>query len=327
MSLNRVTMTTVEKDPTLASLQPKNILFAADFSRAPAAALAHAIAFARSFDARLFLVHVVAPDSYPFLHAESIRAIFGRFTRDAERRLRKLSNSEQLREIPHELLLERCPSDTLSEVIRKHDIELVVLSTGSRRGFNRLLLRSAAAEIFRNSSCPLLAVGPNVQAPGSDKPGFRHILYPTERLEQSLCVAPYAISIAARHSARLTVLHALREHSTASLYRLFKPELDQELERLIPQTPAAWRDSETLVEYGEPAETILRIAKVDRADLIVLGVTQRDIAGGHFEKAVIHRVIAEAESPVLAFRGEPFNKPPAPAATIRTEASLVQAPC
>jgi nucleotide-binding universal stress UspA family protein len=62
---------------------------------------------------------------------------------------------------------------------------------------------------------------------------------------------------------------------------------------------------EVSIEYGSPAERIIRAAKQRSADLIVLGVrsAQEHIAAAtHFERRTAHEVVARASCPVLTVR-------------------------
>ncbi len=51
---------------------------------------------------------------------------------------------------------------TLSGFIGENDIDLLVIGTGGRAGARKLLMGSIAERIFRQATCPVLSIGPNV---------------------------------------------------------------------------------------------------------------------------------------------------------------------
>ena len=60
-----------------------------------------------------------------------------------------------------------------------------------------------------------------------------------------------------------------------------------------------------MIEVGDPAEQILNVAKVRRAELIVIGVKAASVVPGatHIPWATAHKIISTAECPVLTVRG------------------------
>ena len=60
------------------------------------------------------------------------------------------------------------------------------------------------------------------------------------------------------------------------------------------------------MEYGEPADRIVEVAKQRGADLIVIGVRSaagRIGAATHLERAAAHKIVAHAPCPVLTVLG------------------------
>jgi len=185
-----------------------NILFATDFSPHSNAALPYALAIARQYAAKLFGAHVVpsedylftAPGSWPahIQQAEQLRL-------EAAARL-----GAQLQGVPHEALIGvGAVWNVLSQLIGKHDIDLLVVGTHGRAGARKLFMGSIAEKIFRQSACPVLTVGPNVAHQQKSVAEFNEILLATDFGEESVAAAPYAISLAQQHQAQLSLLHVL----------------------------------------------------------------------------------------------------------------------
>lgn len=282
----------------------KRILWTTDFSDASSASLAHAIALARRYESKIYLGHVVVPNPYPLVSPEAAPYLEN-MRQGSSIRLNNLADSEQLRGIPHEALVAHGEvAEELNKMVREHQIDLMILSTHGRRGLRRFLLGSVAEELWRTVECPVLTVGPRALGRSADEIVLRHILYPTDLSPESFAAAPWALAFALEYESRLSVLHvaapAIRT-SARLLARAFKDELRE----IIPPEAAPWCEPECLVESGEPAETILRVAKEHDADLIVLGVRSPEALAKQHLRNVAYPVVAGADCPVLTVRSAP----------------------
>jgi nucleotide-binding universal stress UspA family protein len=74
--------------------------------------------------------------------------------------------------------------------------------------------------------------------------------------------------------------------------------------QLVPMEADAWCKPQYLTEVGEPAQKILQVAELSKADLIVLGVKRvhRALGVTHIPWTIAHKIIAEARCPVLTVR-------------------------
>jgi len=50
--------------------------------------------------------------------------------------------------------------EVISDVVKRNEIDLLVLASHGRHGIPRLVLGSIAEDVFRIVSCPVLTVGP-----------------------------------------------------------------------------------------------------------------------------------------------------------------------
>ena len=296
-------MEVAEMTPVMSSIKLSNIIFATDFSNASESALPFVAVIARRYKSKAYLAHVVTTEPYPGMVPEAVPDLMQEAKRGAERQLEVLANSKPFDGIRSEVLVgqgELC--GTLMRWIRDHEINLLVIGTHGRRGLKRFLLGSLAEEIFRNSPIPVLTVGPHVRIRTQGETSFRHILFPTALSEKSRLVAFYAVSLATEYSARLTVLHVLpRPKINKPHPRLLNVEMKQTMGDLIPEGKCSG-EIDTLVEYGDPADTILSIARTANTDLIVMGVRQADALVTHMEENIAYRVVTEADCPVLTVR-------------------------
>ena len=80
---------------------------------------------------------------------------------DARERMQTLAS--HLETIPcHTYVREGEVWESLSELIRTREIDLLVVGTRGRTGVEKLVLGSKAEEILRQATCPVLTVGPQI---------------------------------------------------------------------------------------------------------------------------------------------------------------------
>jgi hypothetical protein len=79
---------------------------------------------------------------------------------------------------------------TVQEAIQEEDIDLVILGTHGRTGVEKLILGSAAEEIFRRSPVPVLTIGPGVPRSVHNGARFHRVLFATDFSPESLAAAP-----------------------------------------------------------------------------------------------------------------------------------------
>ncbi len=116
-------------------IQVRNILLATDFSSTSEAALPHALALARRYDAQLFVGHVIRPDLFEMVPSDQTATVQEGARRHAQEQMARLLVSGRLRGIPHQVLIGEGPLwSVLANDIEAHDIDLVVVGTHGRTG-------------------------------------------------------------------------------------------------------------------------------------------------------------------------------------------------
>jgi nucleotide-binding universal stress UspA family protein len=222
----------------------------------------------------------------------------------AERDLADFVRQASLGNTPHEMVLERGDLWAVVEnLIREHQIDLVVTGSRGRQGLSKLVLGSSAEKIYRRATCPVLTVGPAAR-PVEKEWKLKKILFPTDGSETSLKALPYALSLAEENEATLIFLRLMplapaefRESDEASVREALRP--------LVPPEAEAWCKPEFVVRFEFPEEGILRLAREREVDLIVMGVrAARETAiPHHLPWPIASHVVAEAPCPVLTVRG------------------------
>lgn len=279
------------------------ILLATEFSACSEHALACALAIARAYRSHLYILHVLHPDQ-PIPESGYGPGMVDADRWSAEKRLRRLGNSQALAGVPHTPLLKTGRLwEVADRIIHGQEIDLVVVGCRGRGGLEKVFIGSHAEDICRHASCPVLVVGPRAQAPAKDFT-LQRILFATAYHAGSLHALAYAYALAERYQAELTLFHALRvdDFSSVGADELLAQTREQ-LRRLSSQ-PVGFRVSALAQPCVSPAASILNLAQETGAELIVLGIHARSIAlATHLPWNTVHQVTCGAHCPVLTVAG------------------------
>src|SRR5579863_5563940 len=278
-----------------------NILFATDFSKQSNIALPFALSIAHRYGSKIFAAHVLAPPPLGNFPPIEVQALAAQALREAHNSVEELAR--RLGAIPHEAMLRKGDIwDELSAITKGKNIDLIVLGTHGRAGVSKLLMGSIAERIFRQSTCPVLTVGPNVSGEPGSVADIHAILCPIDFTAESLAAFPYAVSLAQENQARLYLMNVVPT-----------PVLDSEaaslkarLKGLVPPEAKLWCEPKAFVDSGEPGDRILEEAEELGVDLIVLGIRPVSRLAGtrtHMGMATAYKVVSGAICPVLSVRG------------------------
>ncbi len=284
-------------------IELKSILFATDFSPAAETALPYAIGLAKQYGGKVHGLHVRFPATYPVVGPEGLPQVIDAAEEQAKFEAQQLH--EMLAGVPHDVtVMEGDLWPAIQEIVNQEKTDLIVLGTHGRTGVSRALLGSAAEEIFRRASCPVLTIGPFVSQNTERRLAMKEILYATDFSPESLAALPYAVLLAQEHQSNLTLLHVAGRPEVGDLVHeeLYADSTLRRLRALVPAGADLWCEPRCRVEQGAEAEKIMEIAIALGADLIVLGV--RSAEGGmgattHLLRSIAHRVVALAQCPVL----------------------------
>ena len=270
-----------------------NVLLPTDFTRASTQAFAYARAFAKSFGARILVTHAVTPHPPVFLPMQPVPLAFDAEWQEAQEHMHRTLASPLLDDTRHAGILERGELwNVLQDVAQRHSIDLIILASHGKHGLKKLVLGSAAEQIFRQVRCPVLTVGPEVPLPIVETATFKRIVFATDFSAGSLAALPFALSLAEDSQAHLTLLH-VRPMVPVQHQLWTEDHAKQNLAALIPPDATDWCQPATLVSFEFPAEGILHTADAEGADLIVMGVHKgAPRASSHLPWAIAYEVVA-----------------------------------
>ena len=282
----------------------KNVLFATDFSTVSEAALPYAESVARRYGSKLIVAHVISPLETRMVPPEGWGACQQALEDTANLAIGELE--QRLRRLPHECTIRHgLVWDALSDLIAEKAADLLVVGTHGRSGLDRLLVGSVAEEVFRQASCPVMTIGPQVPVQAPEEAEFKHIVLAVDFNPRSRAL-PYALSLAQEFQALLTMVHVVPpSEETAKHFEQIADERTTAMRALVEPEAELWCTPEYLVKFGSAGAGILEISAEKQADLIVLGARS---AGGHIGAAThafaatAHTVVSHAHCPVLTIR-------------------------
>ena len=283
------------------SVSVKNILLASDFSSASDTAASYARGLALNFRSRVEIAHVFDPS----VVTGYMEAILGLPVKE-----RQHISNESLERLEREFTAAGVEAQTslpeghrphvaLLNLAREHDTDLIVAGTHSKRGLERLMVGSTAEELIRNSPCPVLTVGPHAKHPEAGPLVFRTIVYATDFSAEAAKAAVFALSFAQDSGARIYFCYVAGAEATPEQRKALDAPFKAALAKMIPESTYEWCSPETVVEHGDAAEGILKLADRVHADLIVLGARNASFWLTHIEHGLTPDLLAEATCPVM----------------------------
>jgi nucleotide-binding universal stress UspA family protein len=148
-------------------------------------------------------------------------------------------------------------------------------------------------------------------------PVFKRIVCAIDFSSSSLLALNYAITLAQEADARLTLVHAIEfplalrevvfstDTNVDQLHAAAEAEYLRRLRALVPVQARMYCTVSTRVSEGKPSREIQRVADVEQADLIVMGVQGRGAVDLIMFGSNTHAVIREAHCPVLIVPASP----------------------
>jgi universal stress protein A len=149
-------------DEEVATMIPKKILFCADFSENSECAKQLALAYAKSFGAKLLVLNVINTRvlKHPALvdlpvYDEAFKGV----EEVAGAKLAALGEDcrKQITDVTTEART-GAPADEVLKFADQQDIDLIVMGTHGRTGLGHLLMGSVAETVVRTAQCPVLTV-------------------------------------------------------------------------------------------------------------------------------------------------------------------------
>ncbi len=287
----------------------KSILCPVDLSPISRHAFEYAVAIGRSMGARVKALEVVdtalpplPPGPWPRFEmtAEMRRAYceeLKAFVEDARTQISDLEISVADGPVVPRIL----------EAADAMPADLIVVGTHGRSGFDRFVVGSVAEKVLRKARCPVLAVPPGSRDTHAHAP-FHTVVCAIDFAPASVASLDYAGLLTAPRG-RLILAHSVGwpfgEHTEAmpppidALRCSLESDAAARLHRMAAHIGRTDLHLEEAVTADKPYAHILRCARKQSADLIIMGLHSHSSNELALLGSTTHHVVREAPCPVL----------------------------
>jgi nucleotide-binding universal stress UspA family protein len=252
----------------------RKILVPVDGSHSCLHAKMLAFSIAKKFKSKVTVVHVV---SHEFMHPE-LKAQYQlppsilhrvdeaylqagkKIIRNAEEMFREAKIDVDARLVTYE-----DPAELLLELVKDEGYDLVVIGNRAENQSKRYSLGSVTEKIARHADCPVLIV--------KQKPKVERILTAVDGSKYADRALEYAVQLAKNYNANLALVHVEED----KLIRIGGPQVVDcvgtvgECILKDAATKVEGVSFDKMLEYGSPAEVIIKVAKKADVDIIVIG--------------------------------------------------------
>ena len=289
----------------------KLILCPIDFSEFSIRAYRHALSLAEHYRAKLVAMHVIELWRYPHAGFAASAELYDEFCESVRE-----GGKEQLQEFvknhtdkpihPELVVIQGMAPDSILSFAQAHKVDVIVMGTHGRRGYDRLMLGSVTDRVMRRATCPVLAVSnPPRDSTAEGKEGapahrLNRILFCTDFSENSERALEYTISAAEEYDAELTLLHVLEEVPTPAKKEEAISGITKQLDQLIPAEKRKSLKIKTAVRIGKPYQQIIELALEEKTDIVTMGVRGRGALDLAVFGSTTYRVMQLGPCPVLA---------------------------
>jgi nucleotide-binding universal stress UspA family protein len=286
------------------------ILCPTDLSAESDEALRYAVALARAYRAKLFLLHCSESDSLPEIEdGEKMRSQMNRVFAESLVPHLGLATMKQLnwegivRDNVYNI------GTAIVQEVATHHIDLVVMRS-RRRPRAAVLLGSTAEAVCRNAFCPVLVTHPRERewvSMSSGEIDLNRVLIAHDFSPESETAMNYGVSLAQEYQAQVHLMHVLAtdgqeepelawsSSSTGNVYTFTA----RQLQDALPKEVQLWCKFINVVRGGKVYEEILTYAKEQEIDLICMGGSGSDWTIGKLLGSNVDRVLREAPCPIL----------------------------
>ena len=255
----------------------KNILMPTDFSATAERALSHAAFLADQWGAVLHVLHVA--DSPGPEHRQAATAAG--------------TVVEAVVQAPS-------VAGAVLDYAGAQDIDLIVMGTHGRKGFERILPGSVAEQIVRHAACPVFTL--RADDAHVSAPSIRRILVPIDFSGHARVALDDAQALAGVYGARLDLLHVVPAGPGIDAPVALPDVIARARSGLSALMNGAAAPFTVQVQVGYPAAAILDFARDWDSDLIVIATHGRTGLARLLMGSVAEKVVRTAPCPVFTVK-------------------------
>jgi nucleotide-binding universal stress UspA family protein len=143
-------------------MEIKSILFPTDFSEGSAQALQYAVDMSKRYGAKLYVIHVIydiAKATGWYVPHVSMDEMYKDIQEGAKKELERFG-VEELAGVKNveRRVMTGVPHEEIINFVSANKIDLIIMGTHGRKGIDKILFGSTAAQVVRHAPCPVLTV-------------------------------------------------------------------------------------------------------------------------------------------------------------------------
>lgn len=290
-----------------------HVLFPTDFSEGAEPAFPRAMHFAEWHDATLHIVNV--QESAQPSDLDTTRS-FPVPVSTMQGWLNRAGGADQEKIALQDVDIEQtqidsaAPAEAIVDYVDDQHVDLVVMGTHGRRGFDRVRFGSVTEEVVRTAPAPVLTVQADRDAASTGT--VRRVLAPIDFSDASETALHHAKEIALTYGAEIDLLHVVDEPAYPSAYEM--ESIDFPGQEVVEQAERGLADlardivgvEHAMVEAvsGHPVHSILNYIEENEGDLLVMATQGRTGLGRLMIGSVAERVLRQSPIPVFLVKPE-----------------------
>jgi len=196
------------------------------------------------------------------------------------------------------------PFQTINDYVDTHDIDLIVMGTQGRTGFERVVLGSVAEKTLRTATVPIVTVTPDGDIVEIGDQRYENVLLPTDGSEGAELAVEWAITLAEVYDATIHTVYSVdtSRFGGAEGSAEIHDELEQTGQAALETVHERAREADVSVAgniaSGPAARTILSYSEEHDIDVIVMGTHGRSGLTRYLTGSVTETVVRNAAVPV-----------------------------
>ena len=196
------------------------------------------------------------------------------------------------------------PVQTINDYVDTRDIDLIVMGTQGRTGFERVVLGSVAEKTVRTADVPVVTVTPDADIDDIGDQPCENVLLPTDGSEGAELAVEWGITLAEAYDATVHTVYSVDTsrfggvEESAEIHDALGQAGREALETVRERSRAADVSVTGSIATGPAARTILSYGEEHDVDLIVMGTHGRSGLRRHLIGSVTETVVRNAAVPV-----------------------------
>jgi nucleotide-binding universal stress UspA family protein len=277
------------------------ILCPLDFFPASVKAVNYAAGLAEIYNAKIYLLHAVAPLApvayeFPLNTAEIAKEMQAASTHEMKKVLGRVK--------AHGVRVESfvrpgSVHDVIKRAVSTMKPDLIAMGTHGRTGIERWFLGSETEWLMRHSPVPVLTISAKERL---RSPAFRKILVTTDFSEGTADALEYAFSIAEENESQVTFLHVVNDIAL-DISKKYRDSIiagvQAKLEAMVPAEAWDWCDIHARVDVGHPFRLIEQTLKKEKPDLLVMNIHGKGMLDRALLGSTAERIVRSAKCPVM----------------------------